>query len=953
MSGGKNSQQSCPKQKGTIAVVFVRSDIGKPIQGASVAVQGPSPGSGTTDNLGAVVLKDRTPGAYTARVTLPASMKSYGMTLETTKGAVSAGGSEILLFKAAPVGNLLIEVYDNRNKLVTEEATLSASGAAGLSKTGKTGTHTFTGIPCGAYEVSASVPSALFEAPIVSQKGVFVAEGATQKVQLKVKRLANVVTPKIEMEYKVVLLDRKLSSHQEGSEKKIVADDVTSIRVSASQSTGTPAYKGEGKLEVSPANVELYTDKDCRNKLAGKIKNADLLGGKLELYLKAKTKGKFKAKLTLDPANDPDIDLKAPAEEEMGVVELESTLHRFEKADLDALEVDRGNDPIATYHTNLKNKALPAQKAMTDADKVKLGRLLHVQHSGHHGRAKLVVKKLAAGDWPADTDAYDIVIECEKGSLKLFDKEAEGAERALPFKTKVKDLKAKDLELWVEGKSESDAARDAVLDIGLDRGAGGLAHKPKKHGDWGRFTVVKIAKVELVVSVPGGKPKVWDAAKKRYYINTQAGADGRTLGDAKTADVEREVKVVATLGKAIKDVPIHFMLAPHPDNAAPAGVPATWKSEKLKVALRALDRKDRKALMHFSQPTGADGKAEMKKLVLSAFGGDRFTPGAYIEQDAHLSKYVQNHADLGKRVPVLCTYPLQVWKYFQYQIAYQKRHDGTSYSDRFTEADLQAKFATDFLEMERTGTVVTAAHTYMVLQGDARAWVSGKLGAEKTRTLQFAFVDAVAMAPELDHDLTVAPGGLPGLSFEWPIDGQCFDLSAQGKWLKSAECGEAGSEQAIPGNKIQLQNDGVNHKLSVNLTGLPFLAGVDLADIGVKIVLKKHDVLSGLSWGAPTLVGMRWRESSYVGQETEAASNTAYHEAGHYLGLAPKTLPDTAASASSVWYDSPGVGNHCKHGPQDCVMWHEFLMKFNFCPTCKLALRARDHSSQVPAANPF
>jgi hypothetical protein len=936
VSGGKKSQQSCPKQKGTIAVVFVRSDIGKPIQGATVAVQGPTPGSGTTDNLGAVVLKDRTPGPYTARVTLPASMKSYGMTLETTKGSVSAGGSEILLFKAAPVGNLLIEVYDNRDKLVTEEATLSASGAAGLSKTGKTGTHAFTGIPCGAYEVSASVPSALFEAPIVSQKGVFVAEGATQKVQLKVKRLANVVTPKIEMEYKVVLLDRKLSAHQEGSEKKIVADDVTCVRVSASQSTGTPAYKGEGKLEVSPANVELYTDKDCRNKLAGKIKNAELLGGKLDLYLKSRTKGKFKAKLTLDPANDPDIELKGPAEEEMGVVELESALHRFEKADLDALEMD---------------KALPAQKAMTDADKVKLGRLLHVQDSGHHGRAKLVVKKLAAGDWPADTDAYDVVIECEKGSLKLFDKEAAGAEKALPFKTKVKDLKAKDLELWVEGKSESDAARDAVLGIGLDRGAGGLAHKPKKHGDWGRFTVVKIAKVELVVSVPAGKPKVWDAAKKRYYINTEAAPAGRTLGDSAG---NREVKVVASLGKAIKDVPIHFMLAPHKDNAAPAGLPGTWKQEELKVALRALDRKDRKALMHLSAPAGADGKAEMKKLVLSQFGGDKFTPAAYIEQDAHLSKYVPDHADLGKRKPALCADTLQVWKRFDYKMLYMKRHDGTSYSERFAEADLQAKFAADFIEMERVGAVVTEAHKDMVGYDDARNWVIGKLGAEKPRQLQFAFVDAIGKAPELDHEMTLAPGGLPGLSFTWRVPGgECFDMSAQGKWLKSAECGEAGSEQAIPFDRIALLNDGPNHKLTVDLRNLPFLAGVDLADIGVKIVLKKHDGPSGLSWGAPTLVAMRWRESLYVGQENEAASRTAYHEAGHYMSLAPKFLPDTADGASTLWYDSPGVGDHCKFGPEECTMWHEFRMKINFCPTCKLALRARDHSSNVAAAGKF
>jgi len=948
--GGKRSQQSCPLQKGTIAVVFVRSDIGKPIQGASVTVKGPSPGSGTTDNLGAVVLKDRTPGPYTASVTLPASMKGYGMTLETTKGSVSAGGSEILLFKAAPIGHLQVEVYDNRGKLVTEEITLSAVGPASLGKTGKTGSHTFASIPSGPYEVSASVPSALFEAPTVTEKGVLVAEGATKKVQLQVKRLVRVVTPKLEMEYKVVALDRKLSSHQEGAEAKLVTDDLTYVRVSATQSERGPKYTGDATFQVSPANVEVYTDKDCRNKLVGKIKNADLLGGKLDLFLKAKTKGKFKAKLTLDPANDPDIDLQAPAEEEMGVVELEATLHRFQKADLDGKEVDPGNDPVDTYHRNLKNLNLPAQKAMSDADKVKVGRFLHVQDAGHHGRAKLLVKKLAAADWPADTDDYDVVIECEKGSLTLFDKEEEGTEKPLPLKLKVKDLKAKDLELWVEGTSESGALRETVLDIGLDRAAGGLAHQPKKHADWSRFTVVKIAKVELVVSVPAGKPKVWDAANKRYYINTQAGASGRTLGDAAGA---REVKVVATLGKAIKDVPIHFMLASHPDNAAPADLPADWKQETLKVDLRKLDCKNRKSLMHFSQPSGADGKAEMKKLVLSQFGGDKFTPAAYIEQDPHLSKYVENHADLGKRKPVLCADTLEVWKRFDYKILYMKRHDGTSYSDRFTEADLQAKYQSEFIELERSGAVVEEAYADMVKYDNARNWVISKLGAEKPRQIQLAFVDAIGKAPELDHELSVAAGNLPGEQFQWTLKGLCFDLSAQGKWLKSAECGRVGDQHAIPGANLSLANDGVNHKLSVDVSGLAFLAGVDLADIAVKIVLKKHDFPSGLSWGAPTLVGMRWRESGYPGKEADATMRTAYHETGHYLGLAPKTLPDTSASASTLWYDSPGVGDHCKFGPEECTMWHEFRMKINFCPTCKLALRARDHATQVSGATAF
>lgn len=932
---GKRSQQSCPEQKGTIAVVFVRSDIGKPIPGASVTVQGPSPGSGTTDNLGAVVLKDRAPGPYTANVTLPASLRGYSMTLQTTKGSVSAGGSEILMFKAAPVGNLTIEVYDDRGKLVTEECTLSARGPASLGTTGRTGSHNFTSIACGTYDVSALAPSALFEVAEVGQQAVSVAPGATQTVKLQVKRKINVVTPKIETEYKVVMRDRELSAHQDGAEKKIVTDDATYIQVSASQSGGK-RYAGDGTLEVSPANVEVYTDKECRNKLAGKIKNADLLGGKFELYLKAKAKGKFNAKLTLDASNDPDIDVRPPASEEMAVIELETTLHRFDKADLDGLEAD---------------KDLPEQKAMSDADKVKLGRLLHAQQSENHGRAKLLLKKLD-GAWPADADAYDVVLECEQGRLALFDKEAEGAEKPLPLKIKLKDLKANDLELWVQGSSESGAARDTVLAVGLDRAAGGLAHKPKRHADWSRFTVVKIAKVELEVKVPAGKPKVWDAAKKRYYINTQAGEAGRTLGDAAG---EREVKVVATLGKPIKDVPIHFLLAPHADNAAPAGMPATWDPKDLKTELRALDRKDRKALMHFSAASDAAGKAEMKDLVLSAFGGDQFTPGAYIEQDAHLSKYVPGDAKLGKRAPVLCAHLLQVWKFFQYEIAYQERHDGTSYADRFTEADLQAKFAADFIEMELTGTVVTAAHSYLVPMANARAWVSGELGAEQTRTLQFAFVDAIAMSPAVDHELTVAPGNLTGvgLQFGWTLQGLCLDLSAQAKWLKSATCGTAANQQALPAGRISLVDSGVNHRLNVDLRNLNSLQNVALADIAVKIVLHKYNVLSGLSWGAPTLVGMRWRESGYPGQETDATSNTAYHEAGHYLGLAPKTLPDTGATASTVWYDSPGVGDHCKHGPQDCVMWHAFLMKFNFCPTCKLALRARDHSAQVRGNSPF
>ncbi len=581
---------------------------------------------------------------------------------------------------------------------------------------------------------------------------------------------------------------------------------------------------------------------------------------------------------------------------------------------------------------------------------MKEGRLLHVRNGKHHGRARLIVKKLVADQWPAGSDDYDIVVGNEGGALTLFDQEEDGTEKPLPHKLKVKDLKVKDLEFWLEGKTESASVRDAVLDLGLDRDPGGLAKQPKRNGDWGRLTVVKIDKVELVVAVPVGKPKVWDAARQRYYINTEAGAAGRTLGDKAG---EREVKVVATLSKPIADVPLHFMLAPHPDNAAPAGLPASWKPETLKLDMRRLDRKDRKALMNFSARTGANGKVEMKKLVLSAFGGDRFTPAVYLEQDPHLAKYVPDHADLGQRLPALGDKTLQVWKHFHYRIVYMLRHDGTSYSNRFTEASLHAKFEADFIEMERNGAVVETGHEDLVPYDTARDWVIGKLGAEKPRQLQFAFVDAIGESPDVEHELSTV--GLPGLNFSWPISGgQCFDLSAQAKWLTSARY-KVGADpsQPIAGANLTLSHDGPKHRLSVDLSGIAALAGVDLATVGVTIKLIKHDFPSGLSWGAPTLVGMRWREAGFPGQESEATMRTAYHEAGHYLGLAPKTLPDTAASPSSQWYNSPGVGDHCKFGPQDCTLWHSFIMKIEFCPTCKLALRARDHARQVNADAPF
>src|SRR5262249_43293252 len=340
-----------------------------------------------------------------------------------------------------------------------------------------------------------------------------------------------------------------------------------------------------------------------------------------------------------------------PAEEEMSVVEVEAKVHWFVRSELEdaGMQVDPDVDPIATYHTALKDKKLPDQKALTDAEKVSKGRFLHEQtDKASHGRAKLEVQKLTAGDWPAGTDDYEVTLDEEKGGggLKLFDKEEKGSEKPFPHKIKVKDLKAKEVELWVEGKDASKKLRDAVLQVGLDRPAGGLAKKPKQAADWSRFTVVKIKEVKLEYEKAKDEHKAWDEDKKRYYINLNQKGDPDG----------RKITLSAKLGEKFAGVPIRFMLAPDKDNGKTANwnidFPSDGKSgatdvkwKDLTAALKHLDKADRKNLMHLLKETDKDGLAKVE-VQLSRFGGDKFHPACYLEQDAHLAKYVHGHADL-------------------------------------------------------------------------------------------------------------------------------------------------------------------------------------------------------------------------------------------------------------------------------------------------------------------
>lgn len=512
--------------------------------------------------------------------------------------------------------------------------------------------------------------------------------GEITLVKFRLERI-NLVTPKIEEEYKVVLLDRGLAAHQAGEpEHEKFHPEPTRIEVSLTETNREQyPFATTAKLKCTPANVDVFLDDKCTTPLVDDLKADQITGGnKLQLWLRGKTAGKFDVSLEFaDTADRHIVPAKDPPPLAMGVIELVLLVHQHDVAAVKLLQVDPDEEPLSTYHTNLKDKVLPAQKAMTDEQKVKTGRVLHEQKDGHHGRAKVLIQLLTK-DYPAGSDDYEIYVNRSQksGALELFDLEVDGASQGVPTGPyKLSQLKAADQELWVEGTSAGTAVRSVVLDLSLDRAEGGLDKDVKRHADAARFTVVKLKEVKLDYTAPVGEADAWEPAEKRFFINLKRDPDGR------------KIKIAAQLSAALPDVVIHFMLVEHQDNRKAAnwgvdlpdgtraltpcyaeddgGTPVTfgttepkWTWKDLSADVKHLDKDDRKNLLHYSEKTDAQGCAS-KEVTLSRFGGDKFYLAAYIEQDPHLAKYVDGHTDLGKRKPVMTADPIQVWRKFWYR----------------------------------------------------------------------------------------------------------------------------------------------------------------------------------------------------------------------------------------------------------------------------------------------
>jgi len=757
------------------------------------------------------------------------------------------------------------------------------------------------------------------------------------------------VTPELKVEYKVVLFDRGLSAHQGTAETKLPTDP-TYILCSLKQSKADPKFTQGATLKTEgTGKVEAYEDDKLTKKidLAKPLPHDKLAGATpYKVFLKGTTKGKFDLKLEVEAPKDAQFEADKPAIEKMGVVEVRFTLHEQDQDELAKVQVDPDTDPVTKYHDNLKAKKLPDQKAMTDERKVKTGRLLHVQKDGHHGRAKLILHKIDPAEWPAGTDAYEIVLSaCESAdpakasaALGLFDKEWEGTAQDFPLKVKVSALKAKDKVLWVEGKTASKKALDVQLTAGLDRAAGEPAKTPKGHGDWARFTVAEIKEVKLDAASLKAGAAAWDEAKGRLFINLKAGTDGR------------KVKILVALTEKIENVVVHAMLAPDKDNLKKANwgedLPSKWKWKDIDAAVKHLDRKDRKDLLHLSGKTDADGKASVE-LTLSRLGGDKFLPGAYLgAADPHLARYVHGHADLEKKKPVFAAKAIQVWRKFWYQVV---KVEGIS-PPAMTGAEGQYERVRTLM-VKGTDIAVTRATVdgynpkaiypkYMIKVGggDADALVvsDGNKGqffsgyaaeADKPVKIPLLICDAQWDAGDESGSQDVSLRKASQFPVDVEMDKLVLDPPLQGGKLLAAGTWKAAEYDASTSSwenvrqgtlaagdlTVSKTRDSlmkVTVKKPAGLTGVT--ADTYLEISGLKIKGAKGPYLGEYSSANKRILAV------YDPDEQEDFQNTIAHEIGHALRQVSKAVP-TGVPAHPYQYDKQG--SHCKRKKDKCVMY--------------------------------
>ncbi|MDH5728617.1 MAG: hypothetical protein OEZ58_06480 [Gammaproteobacteria bacterium] len=809
-----------------------------------------------------------------------------------------------------------------------------------------------------------------------SKSGITVEQALSKSITIE---SSNRVSAFIKAEHLIVLREKDLSKKQRKNDslagsaaaeaEQHIFSDASRIELSALQTADNPAYKGKGQLILTPANADVYSDAECTTKFDanGKIDFDKLSGSEpLKLWLRGKTAGKFKIQLKLDPPDDDTIVVDKPAEGELGCVDLKLKLFDFKKNDIN-LAVEPDVADLTTYWDQLKNLNLE-QKEMSDAERIGTGRVLHIQKDGHHARAKIVIEKANAAHWPDAAKDYKLVLNTadadkkgkkRSGSIKVFDAETQGSNQTLPHKITLADAKAKQQTFWVEGSGICDGWRGIRLSLGIDREKGGPDKTEKWDADWGSFTICKIKEIKCDVDNDGAGEKYVEDGNK-VFINIAN--DARTL---KSVNGKRKAEVTAEIEPKLKDLEVFFSIVEHKDNYAITDLPDEFKQTKigrLKQTIKPIDKDDPKKLLHMSVKTDENGKAKIETLQAPQMGLHKFKIGAYILSDVHHARYIEEHSDLGKYKPAHSKDWLEVWRRVFFRVVAMKRWSGASYLDRFDQGALESKTSAVGIKLERS--LAPVEKDYEIAQPHVLNWAKAALGgAAPERTMYLCLINGRGDKGSEEDSFDL--GNPTFKQIMWTLPYIRFrNITNKADWLVHMKLSYDGNDYELT-NKTTIEQTGdFEFKLHLDVDELweqiktsdgEAKANDMLANASIEFKYKQEKSSSGLSWGEAVVVCMDTREPDHATENAkDSASHTFLHEIGHYVGLAAKFQPDYDNSENPNFYSERngersargkggyGVGPHCDGLNDNCVVWYQFKMTQEYCPRCKLMMRARN-----------
>lgn len=236
---------------------------------------------------------------------------------------------------------------------------------------------------------------------------------------------------------------------------------------------------------------------------------------------------------------------------------------------------------------------------MSDADKTKVGRFVHLQSGAKHSRAMAVVRN-SNPDIGATLELH--VVKSGAGDVKLFDAETAGAAAALTVaKADFDKAKAiggsKGVPVFVEGSAVSNGLRDLFLQLGIQG--------DEPDGDRAVFTVFQITKIEASLE---------NTKCKRTGVRAAASKVSSTADQAPFAALEPavakhcgELDFVATV--------------------KPAATPLSW------IAVQATDDAGPK-----KTPTAKRDPANAAKMKLTADAEGSFAIHAFVDQKGDETK---------------------------------------------------------------------------------------------------------------------------------------------------------------------------------------------------------------------------------------------------------------------------------------------------------------------------